>query len=381
MSSSVSVDARTAHRRRLPRPSPFVADSLLVVVLLLLAAYEYTHPGDDGFQAGPNALNVPLTLLELVPLAWRRRAPVITALIGFGAVAVPSIFVAHTQFAYSGSFPLAFYLYTVARHREWRVSRWMLLAPLITNLLYAWHVPGIRDWSDVFFGTLVFGLAFFLGLTLRRQAAQRKALSDALAQLGREQEQRERIAVLDERARLARDLHDVVAHAVALMLVQVGAARWRSTTTSRRRGRGSCTSSRPAGRPRATSGACWVCCGPPRTPNVLAPAPGSPDWTALQDQMVRAGLDVELEIVGEPPALSPSLELSAYRVVQEALTNVLKHAGPTTVRVRLDYTDASSEGLRIEVVDEGPRGAHPPRPAAATGWSGCRNGSPCSVVG
>jgi signal transduction histidine kinase len=262
---------------------------------------------------------------------------------------------------------LAFYLYTVARHCEWRISRWALLAPLVTNLLYAVHVPQIRDWSDAFFGTLVFGLAYFLGLTLRRQAAQRAALADALAQLGREQEQRARLAVLDERARLARDLHDVVAHAVAVMLVQVGAARL-ALDDDPAAARDGLLNAEQTGR--EATGDLRRLLGLLRATDeseVLMPAPGVAGLPALREQMMRAGLDVDLEVIGDPPPLSPSLDLSVYRVVQEALTNVLKHAGPTTVRVRLDYCDPSSDGLRIQVVDDGPRGS------AGSGSAGSRS--------
>jgi signal transduction histidine kinase len=106
---------------------------------------------------------------------------------------------------------------------------------------------------------------------------------------------------------------------------------------------------------------------------VLLPSPGVAGLPALREQMMRAGLDVELEVIGNPPPLSPSLDLSVYRVVQEALTNVLKHAGPTTVRVRLDYCEPTSDGLRIEVVDAGPREAgRPTPPTSGHGLAGMR---------
>jgi signal transduction histidine kinase len=343
-----------------------VADSLLVVVLLVLAAYEYSHPGDDGFQAGPFVLNGPLTLAELLPLAYRRRRPFIVCLLMNAVVAVPSLFVEHTLFAYSGSFPLAFALYTVARHRGWPLARWALLATIASSLIFALRAPAVRDASDVIFGTLVYSMALGLGLTLRRQAHQRTALADALAQLGREQEQRERLAVLDERARLARDLHDVVAHAVAVMLVQIGAARL-AVDDDPDAARTGLLHAEQTGR--EATGDLRRLLGLLRATEdvgTLHPSPGLDSLPALREQMVRAGLDVDIEIIGQPPVLSPSLELSAYRVVQEALTNVLKHAGPTAVLVRLDYTDS----LRIEVVDAGPRERRPQAPSSGHGLQG-----------
>jgi signal transduction histidine kinase len=370
VSSRISADTTPSPRRRLSLPSPFVADSLFVVALLLLAAYEYSHPGDDGFQAGPFALNAPLTVAELLPLAFRRRAPLTVYLLMNAVVTIPSLFVAHTLFAYSGSFPLALAMYTVARHREWRVSRWTPLIAVASSVIYSFHAPAVRDASDIIFGTIVYSLALGLGVTLRRQAAQRAALADALAQLGREQEQRARLAVLDERARLARDLHDVVAHAVAVMLVQVGASRLALDDDPEAAREGLLNAEQTG---REATGDLRRLLGLLRATDeseVLVPAPGVAGLPALREQMVRAGLDVELEVIGDPPPLSPSLDLSVYRVVQEALTNVLKHAGPTTVRVRLDYSDPSSEGLRIEVVDAGPQGTPGSRSAPPTSGHG-----------
>jgi signal transduction histidine kinase len=358
------TDATTRTRwfRRIP---PLVADSAFVVVLLLLAAYEYTHPGDDGFRAGSNLLNVPLTVAELVPLAFRRRAPLTVYLAMNAVVAVPSLFVAHTLFAYSGSFPLAFALYTVARHRPWRVSRWLLPMAVVSSVVFAIHAPPVRDASDVIFGTIVYSLALGLGVTLRRQAAQRAALAAALAQLGREQEQRERLAVLDERARLARDLHDVVAHAVALMLVQVGAARFALDDDIEAAREGLLQVEQTG---REATGDLRRLLGLLRgtADDDLRPAPGLDGLHALTEQMARAGLDITVELTGDRPALSPSLELSAFRVVQEALTNVLKHAGPTSVRVTVAFDDA----MRIEVVDDGPRGQVSPPPSSGHGLIG-----------
>jgi signal transduction histidine kinase len=278
-------------------------------------------------------------------------------------VAVPSLFVDHTLFAYSGSFPLAFSLYTVARHRDLDVSRWALLGSVVTDLCFAVHVTEIQDASDVIFDTIVTSLAFGTGVVLRRQARQRAELTAALEQLGREQEQRQRIAVLAERASLARELHDVVAHAVTLMLVQVGAARLavdddpegaRSTLLAVER-----TGREATGDLRRLLGLLRE----DTAPEQLHPAASLDGLRALGEQLAGAGLEVRLEVVGDPRALPPSLSLSAYRVVQEALTNVLKHAGPTRVLVRVDYADP----LRIEVVDDGPRA---PRPAASPSGHG-----------
>jgi signal transduction histidine kinase len=345
---------------------PFAADSALVLVLLGLAVYEYADPGNDGHQAGSFLLNGPLTLAELLPLAWRRRAPLVTFVLGFGSVIVPSLLVAHTLFAYSGNLPQAIYLYTVARHCDARVSRWALLAPVVATFAYAVHVSGTLDAPDIFSAVLVFSIAWITGRVARREATQQAALTDALAQLGHDQQQRERLAILEERAHLARDLHDVVAHAVALMLVQSGAARLAldsdldeakaGVLALEQTGREATSDLRRLlGLLRADEGSAAL-----TTPSGLG------QLHDLIKRMTSAGLDIDLQVTGNANELAPSVNMSAFRIVQEALTNVVKHAGPTRVQVRVDIGDP----VRISVTDDGPVGPLSDAPASGHGLLG-----------
>jgi signal transduction histidine kinase len=350
------------------RRRPFLVDSLLVAVLLLAAAFEYRYPGDDGHHAGAFALNFPLTVVGIVPLAWRRRAPVVTYLVGYAAVIVPSLFVAHTLFAYSGSLPSAFFLATVARHCNRRVARWALLGPPLLVLAYDIHVPQARDAQDLITAIFVYGVAWIAGRGLRRASERKAALDQALADLTREQEQRQRLAVLNERARLARELHDVVAHAVALMLVQAGAARLALDTDVDAFHEGVLAVERIGREATADLRRLLGLMRADAPGDILQSAPGVGDIRTLADQMTDAGLEVELNMTGPPPQLSPSLDLSVYRVLQEALTNVLKHAGPTNVRVLLDYTGP----IGIDVVDAGPRTQRPTPAPSGHGLVGMR---------
>ncbi len=354
---------------------PLLADSLLAAMLAVLAVFEYANPGDDGHQAGPLWLNVPLSALLILPLALRRRAPMRTFVFGCLVVAVPSLFVDHTLFAFTGSFVTGIYLYTVARHLTISTARW---APVILTAMiaiYALRAPSTVSPGNIIFGILVYGLCWSTGRVLRRNALTQLALTTALDQLAREQEQRERLAVLDERARLARDLHDVVAHAVALIIVQAGAARLaldddvdaarasllaieqsgRVATADLRRMLGLLRAFDETDAVASPEHLSAFSAAPEVSARELTPAPGLSQLAALIEQMTQAGLDVDLTVTGAAPQLAPSLDVSAYRVVQEALTNVLKHAGPTSVRVRVDYT----AGMLIDVVDDGPRGARP----------------------
>src|SRR5690349_24565310 len=108
------------------RPSALAADSALALVFLVTAGLEYAFHGDDGYQAGPQWLNVAVSIAIAAPVAVRRRHPVPALLVAYGAVVLPSLFLAHTLFFWSGILPLAILLYTVARHRRGAVTGWAL---------------------------------------------------------------------------------------------------------------------------------------------------------------------------------------------------------------------------------------------------------------
>jgi signal transduction histidine kinase len=165
----------------------------------------------------------------------------------------------------------------------------------------------------------------------------------------RERDVAAREAVVEERARIARELHDAIAHDVSMMVVQAGAERRvldgrdgstrEVLETIERIGRGALTEMRRlVGMLRSDAG------------DPLAPQPGLRDLQTLVGHVREAGLPVELVVSGEPRALPVGLELSAYRIVQEALTNALKHAGDAHASVRIRY---GAESLELEIVDDG----------------------------
>ena len=208
------------------------------------------------------------------------------------------------------------------------------------------------------------------GLRPRERGAQAAAAEERAAQAEREREAAARVATAEERARIARELHDVVAHAVSVMVLQVGAVRHKlrdlpaedseALEDVERAGRTALAEMRRllgAMRERG-SGA------------ELEPQPGLADLDALVARVRSAGLPVRLDVEGDPVPLPRTLDLSAYRIVQEALTNVLKHAGAThaEVVVRHARTRCSSRSATT---------AAAPRTAAArdTGSSGSANAS------
>lgn len=185
--------------------------------------------------------------------------------------------------------------------------------------------------------------------------------------LQRERELVAREAIINERARIARELHDAIAHSVSMMVVQAGAERrlldgaagstHEVLHTIERVGRGALTEMRRlVGMLRSDSD------------NELAPQPALSDLPRLVAQVNEAGLPVELEIEGESKELPVGIELSAYRIVQEALTNALKHAGEAHARVHVRY---GPESLELEIVDDG-AGAATPVASGGHGLTGMR---------
>jgi signal transduction histidine kinase len=204
-------------------------------------------------------------------------------------------------------------------------------------------VAGTVPLQNVFLFTVV---AIVVMLLVRRVVGDR----EHRAQLAeRERDIVAREAVVEERARIARELHDAIAHNVSMMVVQAGAERrvvgdTPGTTrevleTIEQIGRGALTEMRRlVGMLRSDEG------------DPLAPQPGLRDLPRLVTQVREAGLPVELSVEGEPRDLPVGLELSAYRIVQEALTNALKHAGEAQARVCVVY---GPDSLELEIVDDG----------------------------
>jgi signal transduction histidine kinase len=261
-------------------------------------------------------------------VAVRRRWP---AAVGFGvqgmlAVAVAVGFVLPAGFLTIGWF-CALYALTV-----WTSDRVFIAALVFVVVSDLWHeVIELRAGS---------GVPFTIGAV---------AVMCRLRFAERERDLAAREAVVEERARIARELHDAIAHDVSLIVVQAGAERLAldatagSTTyvlqTIERTGRGALTEMRRlVGMLRSSEG------------ESLAPQPSLADLPRLVSQVREAGLPVELKVEGERRELPLGIELSAYRIVQEALTNALKHAGDARATVRVSY---SPDQLELEVADDG----------------------------
>ncbi|MFE9186480.1 sensor histidine kinase [Micromonospora haikouensis] len=249
----------------------------------------------------------------------------------------------------------------------------VVLAALQIEAAVAW-------WASAIWFALMTGAVWLMGLNVRTRRLYVLSLEERAATLEREREAEARAAVAEERTRIARELHDVVAHSMAVMIVQADGARYlfdRDPQTAREAVRVVADTGRQAleemrrlvGVLRETSSP-----GPADGPDgAAAPAlaaepthrrPALVELPELLDRFRAAGLRVDATVTGEPPALPPGLELTVYRVVQEALTNALKHAGVgATVTLGLTHTP---DAVVVRVVDDG-RGRPVVRPAPSGG--------------
>jgi signal transduction histidine kinase len=213
-------------------------------------------------------------------------------------------------------------------------------------------VSGSIDFESFFFSTALAVTPWLVGRNVRARRFR-------LAAAEREQEQRTRLAVGDERTRIARELHDVVAHSVGVIVVQAQGAR-RVFDRDPERAREALGSIEQTARKALTEmrRSLGVLRDEERS-TLLEPQPGIDDLEALLEQAREGGLTVELAVEGEPRTLPTSVDLSAYRILQEALTNTIKHAGCAPggrgrdVRSRVTVHYGERE-LELEVSDNGP---------------------------
>ena len=221
----------------------------------------------------------------------------------------------------------------------------------------------------VFTAVVVVGLPWLAGRALRERTERARELEELTRQLAEEREQRAQVAVLDERNRIAREMHDVVAHSVSLMVVQAGAAR-RMLDSDVERSRSALLAIESAGRDALAElrRVLGVLRGSPE-PVSLQPQPGTAQLTTLVDGIRRLGLDVAMTEHGTPRPVPPGVELTVYRVVQEALTNAVKHARGAHARVTLTW---AADALDVSVEDDGTAVADGTTPGGGHGLAGMR---------
>jgi signal transduction histidine kinase len=339
--------------------------------LLFLAVDELnavTHHA--GHAQGGAWADAAVSLVMMGSLGFRRRFPLLVlALVAGGAVAQATRLPAGEQGSFQAFIALCFAgfsagMYTTGR-RPLVVAMAVpgILLPALTLLRNeAVGAEGIPNW---------FWAAACAGVGRLLSDRQRLVwlLEDRALRLEREREEKAKAAVSEERARIAREMHDVVAHNVSVIVVQAGAAR-RVMEADRVRASEALAAIEMTGR--QTLQEMRRLLGVLRTDDdvlALSPQPGLAELGALIDEVRKAGMPVDFREEGIPHELPPGHDLVAYRVVQEALTNVLKHAGQAKVWITLKFT---SRSLELEVLDDGRGPTHSGEPEGGHGLFGMR---------
>jgi signal transduction histidine kinase len=341
----VSLPHRASGRRLVALDVAFAA-VLVVAGLLRLDAIG----ARSGVHAPALVLDV-LLVLGTAPVAVRRWAPA-PSLIVMAVAAAALTGIGKPPLAVDLSTGLSAYAVAMRWQRRPALAAFVAAEVLLAIGVGIAIGRGVAG-SYVIHTMLVVAVTWFAGDSVSNRRRYEESVAERHERLRLEQEDRQRQAVRQERVRIARELHDVVAHSLTVMTVQAGVAG--RVAQEPERSRAVLESIEATGR--AAQQELRVILDLLRDdhqePPELAPVPGLGDLGALIEQVRSAGLPVELDVAGASSSLSPAVELSLYRIVQESLTNVVKHAGNRHTIVRLAYQD---DGVRLEVVNDGPEG-------------------------
>jgi signal transduction histidine kinase len=325
-------------------------DAVLAAVLAFTSVVPVLDLGDLSWGR-PKALGVVLALLSTVPVAWRARRPLTAFAIVLFANGACLYAAAPHGAAFQPFVALTLTAYSVGSRAEGRRALWAppVLVVASVPVFVAARLHG-QDSGNIIPSLVWLVAAWAVGRTVRSWRHKNVALEAANRELEEQRELQAQAAVAVERGRIARELHDVVAHNVSMIVVQAGAAA-RVLDGDQPNVRNALEVI--AGTGRETVDEMRALLGVLRSddgPAALKPQPGLADLDQLVGGVREAGLPVTLRIEGASRPLPAALDLSAYRIVQEALTNTVKHAGPAHAEVTVRYEDGL---VTLEIADTG----------------------------
>jgi signal transduction histidine kinase len=346
MTSAEARDARTDRRPGGLHVWPWAADAFVVFALLVGTFAQLHH--DRGLRVtgpGPRFL---LALALIVPLAWRRRAPLVTfaliAAVALGqSVAGPPVL---------ADIALLWAFYSVAAYCPtlWTVSAGVALEFGVVLAILHYGTQG-QDARGFFFLTALVTAAGVLGVNVKIRRAYLAAVEQRAAQLEFERDQQSQLAVAAERARIAREMHDVIAHNLTVVIALTDGA---ALTVERDPARAAAAITEASAAGRSALREMRQVLGVLRDTDAsasLSPAPAVSDLDGLFETVRRTGLEVQFETEGRLDGLGSGLELTIYRLVQEAVTNTVKHAlAPTRIVVRLTR---NVDDVTVSITDDG----------------------------
>ena len=334
----------------LRRANPFVVDALIAIAFASIAvvAMQGAAESEEGFR-NSDGLGALLVLAQTLPLGLRRVAP-----LGSLAVITAGICL-HAALGYdhieAGTLASLFAVGSAAYLTDNRraVVAGLIMAAGIGVFYATTRIP--FGSYDVVATSGLWSAGWVAGSSFRIRRTHTAAIERRAEVLEQDSEARAREAVADERSRITRELHDIIGHTLNLIVIQAGAARavfksrpdqslesLNSIETTARQSLSDMERMLGIHRPTEAEAVPY------------GPQPGLEQVDRLAEQFTDAGLQVEVTVAGEAHELPTSLDLSAYRIVQEALTNALKHAGPARARVAISYL---ADKLELEIVDDG----------------------------
>ena len=332
-----------------------------------LASQQVTLAG-QRFDRGPEAVIVVTLALMVALVAARGRLGLAGPLAAMAICGVAALSARAWIIDSSFFFLLAMLICGLVGYLSTTPAR------IVVSLAVLWGVASVGEWRrpvsswQQFFLVGVFmSVAWGVGFLVRRPVLRAQTAEDRAVQLEVEQAAAAERAAQEERRRIARELHDIIAHSVSVMTVQAGAVR-RLLTPEQERERAALRRIEETGRDAMAEMRRLVgLLKQDGEASSLAPQPGLASLDALVTKVCDAGLPVETRVIGEPRSLSAGVDLTAYRIVQEALTNALKYAGPAHACVTLTWKPSE---LVIEVTNTGQ--SRPQRNAAGHGQAGMR---------
>jgi signal transduction histidine kinase len=350
------MSRREALIGRVRQVDPSTVDRFLA--LAFAVALEAEIAIADRFSSA-NLLTQASVVATTLSIVGRRRSPVAATALAMGAAVVQGAQDGAPLSEPLGASMIAAWacVWSAARHFD-RPIAWGSLAVALGGFLALSALPPTSGLvfvvGDALWASGITALTWGVGRAFRSRWLRASALEDRADRLRGEQEERARLAVADERSRIARELHDIVAHHVSTMVVQAGAGR-RVIERDPQRAGGAFASIEGAGRQALVELRRLL--GILRTDSdglALAPQPSIEQLGGLVESVRGSGLSVELVVRGDPRPLPPGIDVSAYRIVQEGLTNTIKHAGKAKAEVIVEYGERD---LDLRVVDDGRGGA------------------------
>ncbi|MGI5194121.1 sensor histidine kinase [Streptomyces sp. CA-288835] len=368
--------------RQADRAHPWALDAAVVGLVFLMFCLPDVLDGGAVEGDAPREIRVLFTEVSVaailalqaglvLPLLWRRRRP----LVAFGAVTAVFVLQWSLQVALRADVALFIALYSLALHGRLRHLPWACGVTSGAMVLVAVRISAAMPVSDaLFFLLATTTAAVALGLMVRIRRAQLAGLRERAARLEIERDQRSRLATATERTRVAREMHDIVGHNLAVMITLADAGAY-ATDIAPERGKETLLMIGDTGRQalselRRVLGVLREETDGLKNAPELSPQPGVADIDALCAGVRAAGLEVVYRTSGDMDVLDSGVQLTVYRIVQEALTNTLKHAGAAT---RVDLAVAVQDTqVAIRVQDSGEGGRSGPRNEEGHGLVGMR---------